>query len=69
MKKSDIEVIRELLKSMTPISKVERLVAIGGIVIIDLYALSQGINNGLTIFLSSLIGGIVGYSIHVKRDM
>ena len=67
MRKSDIEQIREVLRPMIPIGRIERLAAIGGLILIDLYALSQGINSGLTHAVAGILGGFAGYSI-VKRN-
>lgn len=67
MNKSDRAEIEEMLRASVPIDKVERIVAIVGLIVIDLYALSQGINSGLTHVIVGAIGGIVGYSLHRKR--
>ncbi|MBA7635868.1 hypothetical protein ES703_43472 [subsurface metagenome] len=69
MRKSELEQLKEVIKPMIPISRVERLAAIGGLVLIDIYALSQGINSGLTIAIAGLIGGVAGYALGVKRNM
>lgn len=68
MNKSDREVIAAMLKESVPIDRIERLVAIVSLVVIDIYAMSQGINNGLTITISGIIGGIAGYSLHLRRN-
>lgn len=67
MNSSDRKEIEKMLKSAVPIDRVERIVAIGGLVLIDLYALSQGVNSGLTHIIVGVIGGIAGYSLHLKR--
>lgn len=67
MRKTELKQLQEVLKPMIPISRVERLAAIGGLILIDIYALSQGINSGLTHAVAGILGGIAGYSL-IKRN-
>lgn len=67
MKESDIKQLREVIAPMIPIGRVERLAAIGGLILIDLYALSQGINSGLTHAIAAILGGFAGFSF-IKRN-
>ena len=66
MKASELKELKKIIHAGAPIGRAERIAAIFTLGAIEIYALSQGVDGGLLVFVSGLIGAVVGYSIKSK---
>ena len=66
--KIQTEQIRELQKKIAARTSIEVGMAILGILILEIYALSQGIDGKVLAFAIAIIAGLGGYKLGIKKE-